>query len=93
MLFYSRRITSKAGFSKKSLSHQNEALEEVLWHKKKEKLALDFGCFVGATVFLIVKGQSSEWTPKQEMSIRSPGSGSLVRPPLCQSSQEKRAGN
>lgn len=60
------------------MSHQNEALKEVLWHTRKEKLALDSECFVRAAVFLIVEGQFSEGTPKQEMSVRSPDPGSLV---------------
>ena len=36
VLFCSLRISWKVGFSRKCLSHQNEALKEVLWHKNKE---------------------------------------------------------
>lgn len=40
VLFCSLRIISKTSSSRKRLGHQNEALKEVLWHKRKEKLAL-----------------------------------------------------
>lgn len=55
-----------------------------LWHNKKEKLALGSRCFVGATVFLNVKGPFSEEIQKQEKSIRcpSPGSSSLGPTPM-----------